>query len=82
VKPALTREEKQQMQQTRKLVLGAFLSVAAIAFGPHAAFAQVAPTTAPVPAKSTVKADMVPSLIVMNARGAGRAPAVRRLEVV
>jgi len=40
---------------------------------PGLALAQAASnaTTAPPPAKATVKADMVPSLIVMNARGAG-----------
>jgi hypothetical protein len=49
------------------------IAVAAFLFMTGAAVAQ-APTTsastAPLPAKSTVKADMVPSLIVMNARGA------------
>ncbi len=49
--------------------------VAAVALfcAPGLAFPQT-PTTnatsAPPPAKSTIKADMVPSLIVMNARGA------------
>jgi hypothetical protein len=49
------------------------IAVIALLFLPGSAFAQ-APTTgatsAPPPAKSTIKADMVPSLIVMNARGA------------
>jgi hypothetical protein len=49
------------------------MSVAALLCAPALAFAQ-APTTnatsAPPPAKSTIKADMVPSLFVMNARGA------------
>jgi hypothetical protein len=49
------------------------ITVIALLFLPGSAFAQ-APTTgatsAPPPAKSTIKADMVPSLIVMNARGA------------
>jgi hypothetical protein len=49
------------------------IAVAALLFTAGAAFAQAPPTsasTAPLPSKSTVKADMVPSLIVMNARGA------------
>jgi len=57
-----------QRRHYRRLIAGAALFLMT-----GAAFAQ-APTTsaatAPLPAKSTVKADMVPSLIVMNARGA------------
>ena len=49
------------------------IAVAALLLMTGAALAQ-APTTsatsAPLPAKSTVKAEMVPSLFVMNARGA------------
>jgi hypothetical protein len=49
------------------------IAVIALLFVPGSAFAQAptpGPTSAPLPAKSTIKADMVPSLIVMNARGA------------
>jgi hypothetical protein len=49
------------------------IAVIALLFVPGSAFAQAptpGPTSAPPPAKSTIKADMVPSLIVMNARGA------------
>jgi hypothetical protein len=49
------------------------IAVVALLSIPESAFAQT-PTTgatsAPPPAKSTVKADMVPALFVMNARGA------------
>jgi hypothetical protein len=49
------------------------VTVAALLFAPGLALPQT-PTTnatsAPPPAKSTVKADMVPSLFVLNARGA------------
>jgi hypothetical protein len=45
------------------------IAVVALLSIPGSAFAQT-PTSAPPPAKSTVKADMVPSLFVMNARGA------------
>jgi hypothetical protein len=46
---------------------------AAVLFIPPLALAQAPPTTATSaspPAKSSVKVDMVPSLFVMNARGA------------
>jgi hypothetical protein len=48
------------------------IAVIALLFVPGSAFAQAPTTSAPSapPAKATVKADMVPSLIVMNARGA------------
>jgi hypothetical protein len=49
------------------------ITFAALLFMPGAAFAQAptaGATSASPPAKSTVKADMVPSLFVMNARGA------------
>jgi hypothetical protein len=51
----------------------ALITVAALLCAPELAFAQAATTSAtnaPPPAKSTIKADMVPSLFVMNARGA------------
>jgi hypothetical protein len=49
------------------------ITVAAMVLMPGSGFAQTpssGATSAPPPAKSTVKADMVPSLFVMNARGA------------
>ena len=46
------------------------IAVIVLLFMPGSAFAQAPTTSAPPPAKSTVKADMVPSLFVMNARGA------------
>ena len=49
------------------------IAIVALLQIPGSAFAQAATTSAtsaPPPAKSTVKADMVPSLFVMNARGA------------
>lgn len=50
------------------------MTIAALLLTPVLACAQTPPTTnptgAPPPGKSTVKVDMVPSLIVMNARGA------------
>ena len=46
------------------------IAFAALLFMPGTGFAQAPTASAPPPAKSTVKADMVPSLFVMNARGA------------
>jgi len=51
----------------------AIIAIAALFWVPGSAFAQTPATNAastPLPAKSSVKTDMVPSLIVMNARGA------------
>jgi hypothetical protein len=48
-----------------------WLLAVAVLLASEFAFAQAPNTSAPPPAKSTVKADMVPSLIVMTARGAG-----------
>jgi hypothetical protein len=55
----------------RRLLLS--ISIGALLWVPAVAAAQSQTTTAataPPPAKSTIKADMVPSLFVMNARGA------------
>ena len=49
------------------------MTIAAVPCVPALAFAQApatTATTAEIPGKSTVKADMVPSLFVVNARGA------------